>query len=399
MKKTKLTWGKSGIAFFEGSSWGFRYKERLEDGSTKYGKVKGYATEQDAVKDYYIYEEKFKEKSREYEVSINKDIMFVDYLIYWFENIYSERIETTTKMVSSYIIYNLIVPSIEYNLKINLVTTDYLDDIIKRASNLTESGGYSARMIIIMAMKDALIGGYISHNPSLDTKQYRRKKTKIRVYTKRQLKRFLTASQSSNWYLEILLGLFCGLRKGEIMGLKFSDFDMENRTVKVERQIAKEYELEKNTSKITKCSLVEKNPKTPESIRTLKVPDIIIEELEKRNEKVNLDKAIYKNKYIDNNYISCTEIGVVHSQSSLNARIIKICRQLSLPDLTVHGLRHMCATILLESGASLAKIQAFLGHRSIHTTFEYYCEVMDEKDKILAFMNNIFAIEDGDTKC
>ena len=205
MSKTKVVWGKSGIAFFEGSSWGFRYKERLEDGKTKYGKVKGYVTEQEAVNDYYIYEEKFKEQNREYEVSINKDIMFIDYLIYWFENIYSERIETTTKMVGAYILYNLIIPSIDYNVKVSLTTTDYLDEIIKKASNLTESGGYSARMIIIMAMKDAVIGGYITHNPALDTKQYKRRKPKIRVYSKRQLKRFLTAAKSSNWYLEILL--------------------------------------------------------------------------------------------------------------------------------------------------------------------------------------------------
>ena len=55
----------------------------------------------------------------------------------------------------------------------------------------------------------------------------------------------------------------------------------------------------------------------------------------------------------------------------------------------------MCATILLEEGVSLAKISAMLGHTSIHTTFEYYCEGMDEKEKILAFMNNLFSIEDG----
>lgn len=54
----------------------------------------------------------------------------------------------------------------------------------------------------------------------------------------------------------------------------------------------------------------------------------------------------------------------------------------------------MCATLLLEQGVTLAKIAAFLGHSSVHTTFEYYCEVMDEKNKILSFMNEAFSVKD-----
>lgn len=50
----------------------------------------------------------------------------------------------------------------------------------------------------------------------------------------------------------------------------------------------------------------------------------------------------------------------------------------------------MYATILIEMGVPLIKISALLGHSSVHTTFEYYCDVMDENENILAFMNNAF---------
>ena len=61
------------------------------------------------------------------------------------------------------------------------------------------------------------------------------------------MKVFLEAASKNPWYLEILLGLFCGLRKGEILGLKFQDFDFEKQTVRISRQLVGNLKLkEKN---------------------------------------------------------------------------------------------------------------------------------------------------------
>lgn len=390
----KIIKGKSGVAFYEYTSWCHRYKQIEPNGKIKYGKIKGFQTEEEAVESYKKYNEKFLNQQREFEISVSKDVMFKDYLIHWFENVYSERIESTTKMVSSYIVYNLIIPCIEYDLKIDLVTTDYLDEIISNASKLTESAGYSARMIIIMAMKDAVIGGYINYNPSLKVKKYRRPKVKIKVLSEDQMKKFLICAKESNWYLEILLGLFCGLRKGEILGLKFDDINFEEKTITIERQLVSDPRIKEKSSKIVTNKLIERKPKTKNSIRRIKVPQIVMNELLKRKKLIENNKDIFKNEYEDHNYISCQSNGSPHCLTALNECVRKICLKLSFPHITIHGLRHMCATILLEQGSTLAKIAAYLGHTSIHTTFEYYCEVMDEKEKILAFMNEIFAVEE-----
>ena len=55
-----------------------------------------------------------------------------------------------------------------------------------------------------------------------------------------------------------------------------------------------------------------------------------------------------------------------------------------------HSLRHMYASILLEQGVPLVKISALLGHSSIHTTFEFYCETMNDEASIRDFMNMKF---------
>ena len=396
MSKGKIIKGKSGVAFYEYTSWCHRYKVLESNGKVKYLKLKGFKTEEEAVKSYYKYKKEFEDKQREFYVSVNKDIIFKDYLIYWFNNIYSKRVESNTKIVGAYIVFDLIIPNIEYDIKINFTTTDYLEEIIERCSKVTASGGYSAKTIIAIAMKDAVLEGYISYNPALSIKGYKRPKPKIRVLSEEQIRRLLKEAKKTKWYLEILLGLFTGLRKGEILGLKMSDFNIENKSVRIERQIVREGQIINESSKIVDYKLVEKNPKTDNSIRSIKVPDIILEELKKRKQVIDNDKIAYQEQYEDNDYISCQCDGKCHSLCSMNIALTKICNKLCLPHITVHGLRHMCATILLEQGTSLTKISAMLGHTSIHTTFEYYCEVMDEKDKILAFMNDIFSIDDGE---
>lgn len=138
---------------------------------------------------------------------------------------------------------------------------------------------------------------------------------------------------------------------------------------------------------------MERDPKTEKSNRVLRVPTIIMVELEKRRLQVEAQKAQMEDAYRDNGYISCQKNGLPHGLASLNTELTRLCERNSLPHITVHGLRHMFATILLEQGVSIAKISGMLGHSSVHTTFEFYLDVMDADEKIMQFMNTEFAVE------
>jgi site-specific recombinase XerD len=79
----------------------------------------------------------------------------------------------------------------------------------------------------------------------------------------------------------------------------------------------------------------------------------------------------------------------------MNAALSKICNRSGLPHITPHSLRHMFASILIERGVPLTKVSAMLGHASIHTTFEYYVEVLDENEHIIDFLNEKFSVGGG----
>lgn len=392
----------SKIAFFFRGSWYHRKKEMLENGTVKYSRVGGFKTPEDAEKNYDKCMKIFEEQSRRFLTPIiDKDILLKDYLIYWFEEIYLKKVSNNTSVRESYSIYKLIIPNLPYEIKLRLTTSDYINDLLEKIDKLGKVTANVSRMTLNLVFEEAKSNKLITVNPVLSSKFYRRRKVKITILNEKEIKLLLQEAINGSWYLEILFGLFCGLRKGEILGLKFSDIDYEKNTVRIQRQLVRYCELETNTFKIKNSTLIECAPKTLNSYRRLKLPSIIVEALGERKKQVEINKQKLQENYIDNDYISCRENGLPHAMTSFNAYLNKTCLKIGIPKITVHGLRHMFATILIEqySGGNqeerLAKISALLGHNSIHTTFDFYCSVMEEKKRITAFMNNTFSASKG----
>ena len=291
--------------------------------------------------------------------------------------------------------YDLVFPNMEQDIKLRYVSVEYMDALLEKVSHSCASAGNTCRAYLNIAFKDAVIEGYIPRNPIPDTKAYKRKAPKVTIYSKDKLKIFLKAASKDEWYLEYLLGVFCGLRKGEILGLKFSDFDsdfdFEQHTVSVRRQLGANPVMEERSSKIASYSVIEKDPKTFNSVRTLRIPQVIETEVLRRKNKIDEERAALMDGYEDNDYISCQPNGRPHNMSSMNIALTKLCNRNGLPKITVHSLRHMFATILIEQGVPLVKISALLGHSSVNTTFEYYCDVMDENENIINFLNEKYS--------
>ena len=137
----------------------------------------------------------------------------------------------------------------------------------------------------------------------------------VNVYTKEELKKLFRVIEGDDAELAVLLAACLGLRRSEILGLKYSSFDKVNETVTIDRARVPD---ENN-------NLVEKNTKTFKSTRVLPCPKFI------------LDKVGEGDGYI---YDS-------HKQNYLLERLKRICTLNDLPDITLHGLRHTNASVML----------------------------------------------------
>ncbi len=154
-----------------------------------------------------------------------------------------------------------------------------------------------------------------------------------------------------------------------------------------------DHSVKKRKLEISKYAITEKPPKTENSYRILKIPMEVLDELAKR--KMQIDELKNSVLFIDEyDYVSCRFNGLPHSVSAMNIALNKICDRNELSHISPHRLRHNYTTILLEIGVEIAKISALLGHESVNTTFEYYCDVMEGQNSIITFMNDNFKIQE-----
>lgn len=210
--------------------------------------------------------------------------------------------------------------------------------------------------------------------------EYRISQKKYVSYTKDQLVQFLSTARYDSCYLEVLLALFVGLRSGEILGLNYNNINLKKGTVTVCQQIS----TGDRDGKVIP-------PKSKSSYRTIKVIPLVIEELKIRKcQNTDFFKKNPGSSKKWKQYVCIGKNGNIKSSNTIGNAVKRICRNAGVPYISPHGLRHLCATILIENGADLEWVAKMLGHKSVQTTMNIYCGQLEDLDKISPFVNKAF---------
>lgn len=190
--------------------------------------------------------------------------------------------------------------------------------------------------------------------------------TKVKSFTKKELKKFMETLSSKDIRQQtiFIILLKTGMRKGELMGLRWEDINTEEKYFDINS---------------TRGDYGENAPKTKASRRKIYFDSNLLSLIHtyKLYEKTNLLKD--GRTISDTDFFLLTIFGKPMYQSEITRMFRKICHEADVPNITVHGLRHTHATFLIESGANIKYVSSQLGHNQINITLDIYSDVLKEK--------------------
>lgn len=216
-------------------------------------------------------------------------------------------------------------------------------------------------------------------------------KKEIKVLTKNEQDKFSKEIEGHDLEMLYEMALGTGLRIGELLGLKWSDIDFSKKNLTVNRTLQRVSEVTKDGRKPTE--LIEQEPKTRYSNRTVQIPKTIFIKLHDYKKEQNMQKLKIGEVYQNNDYVFCNELGIPIDDKKPGRNLKSILKKLDIEPIKFHALRHTYATRLFEAGVSPKTVQALMGHSDIKMTMDIYTHVMEDvKINAVEQLNDIFAL-------
>ena len=214
------------------------------------------------------------------------------------------------------------------------------------------------RCAFAQAVKEGLIG----HSP-LDAVERPKVETKqFQIFTEEQARKFMMTAKGHPYEALFYLALTTGMRKGEILGLKWSDVDWEKSMLRVERQLQ---QVSFNGGALAPT-------KTKSGRRQIKLGKGLQAMLELHRQRQQTQKLLAGDRWKENGMIFTTSIGTYIDQTKVSREFKRILREADLPDIRFHDLRHTSLSFLLDRGTPVNTVQNRAGHSKASITTDIY---------------------------
>lgn len=298
--------------------------------------------------------------------------LFADFLEQWLEVI-RDSIAVPTYASYSNLSNGVIIPYFrKYGTTLeDLAAKDIQQFYLEQRKRVSGCTVIHYHAIIHKALKYAVKLDLITTNPADRVERPKKERYVASFYDADEVNALFQAARGTNLEIPILLGAFYGLRRSEVIGLKWDAIDFERNTITVQHTV-------------TSCNVDGKNmlvaadrTKTKSSMRTLPLVPFMKERLLQQKKVQAENRKLCGRSYIKDymGYVCVNEIGAILKPNYISTSFPKLLEANGLRHIRFHDLRHSCASLMLANGVPMKQIQEWLGHSDFSTTANIYAHL------------------------
>ena len=265
----------------------------------------------------------------------------------------------------------------------NFMVQQHINDLSQLGGKDGMSEAYLTRVKVFLHMvfNYAVQNNLIVVNPTLGVKIPKTDLKENRALTQEEELRLLAAARDFKkpFMFIVVVALYTGCRKGELFALKWRHIDFENRTIKIDSQLIREYTpfIEDETKTVYQP----KNPKTKNSKRLIHMIEPLAIEFMAYKRKQLKWKEEHGFTHSEDDFVFASRVNTALCDATFYKNYHKLLKKAGIEDANFHTLRHTFATRCLESNINLLSISKTLGHSSIKVTGDIYIHMTASHQK------------------
>lgn len=227
-----------------------------------------------------------------------------------------------------------------------------------------------AHRVLREALKHAVQEDHsLAVNPCDAVKPPRREEKEMKTITETQTAMLLQGLQGTRYHAPVMLAVSCGLRRGELLGLRWQDVDLDTGKLSVRQALEQ-----------TKEGIKAKRPKTKKSERLISMPAFAVAVLKTHKAEQNARKLEQGNTWKAHDLVFPAPDGSPWSPSHFSRMFSFHARRLGI-DCRLHDLRHSHATQMLRAGIHPKVVSERLGHAKVGFTMDTYTHAVQGLDE------------------
>ena len=292
-----------------------------------------------------------------------KDRLFISAIEEWLKK---KKRDVRLNTYEAYALYyeNHIKPFFEPKC---LALREVTPRLIQKYADKKEEEGLSANSIqkhlVILngVFKEAVKLQEVSLNPCSTVTLTRGERFRGKAYDAKTARSLMEAIKGDPIETPVLLGLYLGLRRSEVAGLRWSDIDFEENSVTVQNTVVRMMSL---------CE--HEQTKTRASRRKLLIPSGLRTYLLWLKTQTEFHRKLFGDKYTDGTHVCQWQDGRPYRPDYITHRFRQLLEERGLPIIRFHDLRHTAGSLLINEGQSAKHVQELLGHERVSTTLDTY---------------------------